>query len=624
MLVSPEDFRLGALDVAPGRNTITGSTQSAHIEPKIMDVLCLLAQTSGEVVSRNELLNQVWSIESGADECLTRAISLLRKKLKVCGNNSIAIETIPKRGYRLVTVDIDPDMPDFTLPDKIGQIAISVDQAPPYSIAVLRFDDMSPQHDHAYLADGITEEILNALVGVADLKVTARTSSFSFHGKNIDIREIGQALNVAYIIEGSVRQFDNKIRATAQLISTIDGIHVWSKTYDGLLDDAYRFQDRLSHCILDDTLTALNIVKKLPSGSKRTRNEKAYTLFIQGRTLTLQANGQLTLPTAIKLLEQVVDIDPNFAEGWAWLALAHHNLPEYSTTEKWADHVTAHKHASTRAMQLDPNSSYSLKAHAGVKCVELKFDQALSTYKEAYERDPNNVDHILVYGYMLAGVGLNQQAHDLFKIGLPLDPLSGPWHANFGTIEVALNNFAAAERNFKQSLSLGYGPAAVLLGQLYTLMGDQKKAIAFLNQKFNQLDPIFQKQLRSKIIRKAVYASIFKQSKPARWLISKVLKSRMRKPSWQPTVMSTLSMIVVDRPLDFMEHILTKPNSFVAHTMSRIWDPSAEAKNIRMHADFPDFAEKIGLLRCWQENGWPSHFKPFAGTDGSNGQYTRS
>ncbi|MFT5655357.1 MAG: TolB-like protein, partial [Arenicella sp.] len=319
MLVSPEDFRLGALDVAPGRNTITGSTQSAHIEPKIMDVLCLLAQTSGEVVSRNELLNQVWSIESGADECLTRAISLLRKKLKVCGNNSIAIETIPKRGYRLVTVDIDPDMPDFTLPDKIGQIAISVDQAPPYSIAVLRFDDMSPQHDHAYLADGITEEILNALVGVADLKVTARTSSFSFHGKNIDIREIGQALNVAYIIEGSVRQFDNKIRATAQLISTIDGIHVWSKTYDGLLDDAYRFQDRLSHCILDDTLTALNIVKKLPSGSKRTRNEKAYTLFIQGRTLTLQANGQLTLPTAIKLLEQVVDIDPNFAEGWAWL-----------------------------------------------------------------------------------------------------------------------------------------------------------------------------------------------------------------------------------------------------------------------------------------------------------------
>ncbi|MGK0375778.1 MAG: TolB-like protein/DNA-binding winged helix-turn-helix (wHTH) protein [Arenicella sp.] len=623
MLGSSKNFRLGTLDIAPSRNAVIAGDQNIHLEPKVMDVLCLLAQNNEGVVLREDLINQVWSVESGADESLTRAISLLRKTLKQCGNSS-TIETIPKRGYRLVTGKTDPSLSDFTLPDKLAYADVMVDQPPAYSIAVLRFDDLSPKQDHGYLANGITEEVLNALVRVADLKVTARTSSFALHGKTTNIREIGQALNVAYLIEGSVRLRDSKIRATAQLINATDGTHLWSKTFDAALDDVFELEDRLSIGIMDATVAALDIAKAAPSVSKRTRNVQAYPLFVQGRTLTLQVNGQLTLPTAIKLFEQVVDLDPEFAEGWAWLALAHHNLPEYSATVNWAEHVSEHKRASERAMQLDPDSSYSIKAHAGVKCVELKFHEALAAYKNAYDRDPNNVDHILVYGYMLAGVGLNKQAHELFKIGMPLDPLSGPWYANFGTIEIALNNFEAAEKNFKQSLRLGYGPAIILLGQLYTLMGEQKKALAFVKQKFNQLDPIFQAQLQSPIIRKVVYGSLFKRSKTARWLMSKVLQHRMRSPAWQPTVMSTLSMLFADRPRDFMHHILTKPNSFVAHTMSRIWDPSEEARNIRMHDDFPAFAEKIGLLRCWQENGWPSHFKPFEGTDGSNGQYTRS
>ena len=122
MLGSSENFRLGILDIAPNRNAVIAGDQNIRLEPKVMDVLCLLAQSKERVVLREDLINQVWSVESGADESLTRAISLLRKTLKQCGNTS-TIETIPKRGYRLVTDEIDPSLSDFTLPDKLGDAA---------------------------------------------------------------------------------------------------------------------------------------------------------------------------------------------------------------------------------------------------------------------------------------------------------------------------------------------------------------------------------------------------------------------------------------------------------------------------------------------------------------------
>jgi len=127
------------------------------------------------------------------------------------------------------------------------------------SIAVLPFVDMSAAGNQEYFSDGMSEEILNALVKVPELRVTGRTSSFAFKGKNMDIREIGQALNVAHILEGSVRKQGNAVRITAQLIKSEDGVHLWSETYDGTLDNIFDLQDEVSRAIAEELEIKLNL-----------------------------------------------------------------------------------------------------------------------------------------------------------------------------------------------------------------------------------------------------------------------------------------------------------------------------------------------------------------------------
>src|SRR3954467_6066773 len=198
--------------------------------------------------------------------------------------------------------------------------AAPVAAIPDSSIAVLPFTDMSEAKDQGYFSDGISEELLNLLTKIPQLKVAARTSSFSFKGKQVEIPEIARQLHVANVLEGSVRRNGDQLRITAQLIRAAEGYHLWSETYDRKMDDIFKIQDEIAGEVVKELK-----VKLLGAAPKvRTTDPKAYALYLQGRELGRQRTAE-GFAKSDALYQQVLEIDPRYAPAWERLAANFNN-----------------------------------------------------------------------------------------------------------------------------------------------------------------------------------------------------------------------------------------------------------------------------------------------------------
>ena len=199
------------------------------------------------------------------------------------------------------------------------------------SIAVLPFVDMSASSDQEYFADGIAEEILNALVMLEGIKVAGRTSSFSFKERNEDLREIGETLGVAHVLEGSVRKQGDRVRVTAQLVNVDDGFHLWSETFDREMIDIFAIQDEIARSVAEALALQLNLEQGGSLIEAQTDNIGAYERYLEARAL-IARRGTDNLARAIELLEEVTRLEPNYAEAWALnYFLIRIHLDEYTT-----------------------------------------------------------------------------------------------------------------------------------------------------------------------------------------------------------------------------------------------------------------------------------------------------
>ncbi|MEL7129469.1 MAG: tetratricopeptide repeat protein, partial [Pseudomonadota bacterium] len=524
-----EAFLLGQCRVEPARNIITRGGKDISLEPKVMAVLLSLVCRSGEVVERITFLDEIWNDDEAADDSLTRAISLLRKAFGQL-DDAPYVETIPKRGYRLLANLESND-------DGTSQ------SAPLRSIAVLPFLDMSPQNNQGYFADGMAEEILNALTRMPSFSVVGRTSSFAVDTKNKTAQEIGQALNVAYLLEGSLRKSDDRVRVTAQLVQASDGCHLWSETYDGSIDDIFDFQDHIAQSIAKHLATILGVSTTTLPAVKLTRSAEAYALFLQGRELVHQLNGQTTIPTGIDLLEQAVAVDPEFTEAYAWLALAHFILPEFSRTSAWERHFDLGREALDRALVLDPNCSMALLVKALRAAHDGDLAKALDIYGQAVTLDPNNIETMAGFGLGLMTVGLHEQARPYWERIIEQDPLCGIWHTTYGGLLLTAGEFERAEAAFRRSFELGFGAAAFGVSHRMAERGAIAEAIAFMEANFDGLAPIEQAELRSPLRRRLVYKAYLEKAPLAKWIVRVALKSRLNNRSAQPTAASVIGFL---------------------------------------------------------------------------------
>ncbi|WP_293388817.1 hypothetical protein [Nevskia sp.] len=221
------------------------------------------------------------------------------------------------------------------------------------SIAVLPFVNMSGDAANEYFSDGISEEILNVLARAPELRVAARTSSFSFKGKTLEIPDIAQALGVRMVLEGSVRKQGERVRITAQLIDASNGFHVWSQTYDRKLEDIFAIQDEIATAIGKELEVKLGNPEQTGSRSTGTSNVAAYDLYLRGIALW-HARRPDTSWQAVDLFTQATVTDPTFAAGHAGLALVYSVLPAYSARMSFDEGLKLSTDAALRALALDP------------------------------------------------------------------------------------------------------------------------------------------------------------------------------------------------------------------------------------------------------------------------------
>ena len=302
--LAQKSLKVGSWIVNPSLNSMSCEGRTVRLEPKVMAVLLCLAQHPGETLSKGQLFQAVWPNIIVTEAVLKRCIAELRRAFDDDARNPHIIETISKRGYRLLA--------------PVSAPAARTAPAPPESavtdsIVVLPFANMSADPENEYFADGITEEIIDALAQIQGLHVVARSSAFSFKGKYIDLRVLGEQLKVRTVLEGSVRRADNRLRITAQLVSTADGYHLWSERYDREMKDVFAIQEEIAQAITQRLkLTFPWREKELVKTG--TPNLEAYQSYLKGRAL-LYKGGSAT-SRALPWFRRAVEIDPNYALVW--------------------------------------------------------------------------------------------------------------------------------------------------------------------------------------------------------------------------------------------------------------------------------------------------------------------
>jgi len=298
------------------------------------------------------------------------------------------------------------------------------------SIAVLPFVNMSADAEQEYFSDGLAEELLNRLVKIDQLHVAARTSSFQFKGRNLNIADIGRQLNVDHVLEGSVRKAGNRVRITAQLIKVDDGFHLWSESYERQLDDIFAIQDEISGAITD----ALSVELGAPTQpDTQTENLEAYQLFLQARYLLVR-RGEANMRAAARLFEQSLELDPDFARSWSGLAYTWVLLPSYAAPDLAVVRRRVEE-AASRALALDPDNAEALMARARLQStIDGDIGAAQANLERAYELAPNNVDVVNLYGDFLFTVGRLEEAEAMERRAVELDPLDAVQHSDLADL----------------------------------------------------------------------------------------------------------------------------------------------------------------------------------------------
>lgn len=345
-----------------------------------------------------------------------------------------------------------------------------VDSYGDHSIAVLPFINMSSDPEQDYFSDGISEELLNLLAGVDGLRVISRSSAFSFRDQDLEIPEIARRLNVAHILEGSVRKAGNQVRITAQLIEARSDTHLWSDTWDRELENIFAIQDEIAAEVVDQL--KITLLGDVPSSRKT--DPEAFNLFLQGRFFLDQFTPQ-SLEKAAGIYQKALAIDPDYPPALKGLAEIYANQASWGLVP-FQEAIDSSRQLVNRALTIDPLYA---DVYAGLGSFAQYFDGDMKSaaiyFKKAVELGPNQASIIGDAGVFALYLGRANQAIELFELQLSLDPVSPTAHSQMARALVAAGRFEEAIEAFQMVLNLspgrigahyGLGIALLLSGNL--------------------------------------------------------------------------------------------------------------------------------------------------------------
>jgi len=347
------------------------------------------------------------------------------------------------------------------------------------SIAVLPFLNLSDDKANAYFADGIQDEILSRLSKIAELKVISRTSTEKYKSSLLNLREIGQQLRVANILEGQIQKAGDEVRITVQLINASTDSHLWSETYDRKMTEMFGVESEVAQRIASSLQARLTGSERRAIAARPTENTQAHQLYLKGRFFWNKRTGA-DLQTAADYFQQAISADPSYSNAYAGLAQATLLMPFYDAGAS-QDMFPKAKAAATRAIELDESSPEGHAALAMLLCYDFKVRESEAEFKRAIELDPNYATAHHWYGNtLLTTLGRFDEAIKEGKRAIELDPFSLIINADLGTtlMEARRYNDALAQLRATLALDGNFVYAHDILGSVLLLKGDVNAAIA--------------------------------------------------------------------------------------------------------------------------------------------------
>jgi TolB-like protein/DNA-binding winged helix-turn-helix (wHTH) protein/Flp pilus assembly protein TadD len=484
-------FRIGDLTLDTGRRMLLRDSKPIPLGALTYRMLLTLVEAAPNVVSHDELINSIWDGRPVSPETISQRVKLLRDALSENPQNPRYIELVRGQGYRLLPqVEVLPQEPAARgrtrWPSWVGAAAIPlfvavavafwIVRAPTSavrqdsSIAVLPFADLSPAGDQQYFADGMAEEILNLLSKTTTLRVIARTSSFSFRGKDTDVRRIAEALGVTTVLEGSVRKAGEHVRITVQLVDAANGYQLWSQTYDRQLDNIFEVQADIATNVvrqLQATLLGSALPRHMPS-------PEAYAAYLQGNHLFDRFHND----RAIFYYERALQLDEHYAAAMVGLAQARFG---YGFGVRADTDVAEARQLIERAIALEPAlvEGYVMMARIA-RIYDFDWTAAEASMTRARELEPGKVSVLLGLGILAGTLGRLDESVASLRQALERDPLNPAIHIELGLAQLSTGNPAAAEASFRTYLELSPVDSRghYLIARALFFRGEPEKALA--------------------------------------------------------------------------------------------------------------------------------------------------
>ncbi len=492
---SGADFMIGDWQVLPRQNRLVHGDTTEELEARTMDVLVYLAAHAGDVVSNDELINAVWDGRPMGENPVYKCVANLRKVFGDDPKAPTVIETIPRRGYRLLlpvesTVSVQKPaalrwvavaavvLASIAVAVWWSNIPTTTEEGAPISIVVLPFEYLSDDSDRAFIATGIAEDILNQLARTPDLRVVARSSSFSRGAQVEDLRAFMRSLDATYVLSGSVQVLEDRLRVRARLADT-EGSVIWSENFDRRSSDIFDVQNAIAASVVRGLPLANRA--DTPSEYSGTDNFAAYAAYARGRqSMNRRVGAWRTM--AVDAFREAVALDPAFSKAHAGLATAL----IINTTRANADLDEA-RAAIDAALALDPNSAEAYAA-AGLLAAdnpdEASQREALTLFQQALSLNPSYNDARNWLAIVYRSMGETNQSLAVRQESLTLDPLSSLLNMNYARELHSLGRIDEAREYMKFAIDLPDSQPWELfwLADIERSIGDMAGAIAWLRQ----------------------------------------------------------------------------------------------------------------------------------------------
>lgn len=477
--VSP--FRVGNWQVDPGTARLVRDGKEIKLTPRAMEVLVFLAQRPGQLVTREDLEASVWAGTVVGYDALTSVMQKLRKALGDDSRSPQYIETLSKKGYRLVAEVQGIGSADITSKERATfsrlwmrhhvlllaplvatMVLVSLwwrmsadnrlDTAQ-ISLAVLPFQNLSNDPKQSYFADGMAEDLITDLTKISRFFIISRDSSFQYREQGPDLRSVGEALNVRYVLHGSVRRHGDSIRINAQLSDAVLGKQLWAERYDGASNDVFRLQDEIARKIVAALSVTLTAAEQRNLARAQTSNIQAYEYYLQGEELFYRYSKTTSLQ-ARQLFRQAISLDDHFASAYSMLAWTHvfdfmngwSKVPQQSLKDSIA--------LSSRALEIDSEQPLAYFVRGLAYREQGEYVKALVEAENAVRQDVNYANGHVLYATLLYYAGRPKEGLERMQKAVRLNPhhpYNYPFH--LGQAYFILKQYNEAIREFERGLS---------------------------------------------------------------------------------------------------------------------------------------------------------------------------